>query len=113
VLIELTAAGEQLAREAPSLLQEHFHRELSRLEEWEQTMILATLQRIASMMDAQHIEVPPVLISGDAETAGEGVAGYLDETVLPADEGPFAEELPGAISEYPAEEPNRHAQGEA
>ncbi len=39
--------------------------------------------------------------------------GYLDEAVVPTDEGPFAEELPGAISEYPAEDPNRHAQGEA
>ena len=105
VLVELTEAGEDLVREAPSLLQEHFHRELSRLQEWEQTMILATLQRIASMMDAEQIEAAPVLIPGVASAEAEDVSRYLEKAVVATDETPLAEESPGAISEYPAEEP--------
>ena len=65
VAIQLTEDGEKLIAEAPSLLQDRFHRELSKLKEWEQTMILATLQRIASMMDAEDIDAAPVLVSGD------------------------------------------------
>ena len=65
--VELTAEGDTgLLEEAPSPLQERFHHELSRLHEWERTMILATLQRIASMMDAEEIEAAPVLVPGVA-----------------------------------------------
>ncbi|MBN1591232.1 MAG: winged helix-turn-helix transcriptional regulator [Pirellulales bacterium] len=62
VLVELTEAGADLVCKAPSPLQEHFHGELSRLEEWERTMILATLERIAAMMDAEPIETAPMLM---------------------------------------------------
>jgi len=62
VAVELTDSGGQLADEAPSPLHDRFHRELARLQQWEQNMILATLQRIASMMDAEQIEA----ISSDA-----------------------------------------------
>ena len=92
VLVELTEAGEKLVAEAPSLLQERFHRELSRLEQWEQTTILATLQRIASMMDAEKIEAFPVLGAGVAGAAEEDVSRYLRKAVVPTDETPLAEE---------------------
>jgi DNA-binding MarR family transcriptional regulator len=56
----VTKSGQDLLNQAPSLLQEHFRRELGKLEEWEQMLILSTLQRIASMMETESIE-PPVL----------------------------------------------------
>ena len=59
VLASLTPEGSRIAQAAPSPLQEQFHRELSRLQEWEQTQMLATLQRIASMMDADEIDALP------------------------------------------------------
>jgi DNA-binding MarR family transcriptional regulator len=105
VLVELTGAGQELAREAPSLLQERFHRELSRLQEWEQTMILATLQRIASMMDAEKIEAVPVLGAGVAGAVEEDVSRYLERAVVPTDETPFAEESPGTIPPSFLEDP--------
>lgn len=64
VLVELTAEGTQLLDRTPSLLHERFRDELSHVEEWERTMILATLQRIASMMDAEGLDAAPVLVSG-------------------------------------------------
>jgi DNA-binding MarR family transcriptional regulator len=48
--ISLSEAGRKLLQEAPSPLQDTFRQELSRLPEWERTQILATLQRIADMM---------------------------------------------------------------
>jgi DNA-binding MarR family transcriptional regulator len=64
-----TAKGLKLLRDAPSPLQDRFRSEFSKLEEWEQTHMLATLQRIAAMMDAEELEASPVLTTGAAVTA--------------------------------------------
>jgi len=106
VYVELTEAGDKLVQEAPSLLQQRFHRELSRLQEWEQTMILATLQRIAAMMDAERIEAVPVLVPGVAGAADEDVSRYLERAVVANDETPLAEELPGTIADSSGEKPS-------
>jgi len=105
VHVELTEAGDKLVKEAPSLLQERFHHGLSQLKEWEQTMILATLQRIAAMMDAERIEAAPVLGPGVPSAGGEDVSHYLESTVVPTDQTPLTEELPGTIADPPGEEP--------
>jgi hypothetical protein len=63
-----TAAGLKLLDAAPSPLQDRFRFEFSKLEEWEQTHMLATLQRIAAMMDAEELEAAPVLTTGAAVT---------------------------------------------
>jgi DNA-binding MarR family transcriptional regulator len=105
VLVELTEAGDKLATEAPSPLQQRFHRGLSQLQQWEQTMILATLQRIAAMMDAERIEAVPVLVPGVAGAVEEDVSRYLERAVVPTNETPLAEELPGTIAHSPGEEP--------
>jgi DNA-binding MarR family transcriptional regulator len=62
--ILITEAGHAVLVEAPSLLQDRFRRELGRLEDWERTLILATLQRIASMMDAETLAAAPFLATG-------------------------------------------------
>ena len=49
----------------PSLLQEHFIDRLDKINEWEQTLILSSLQRIAYMMDAEDLSASPVLASHD------------------------------------------------
>lgn len=64
----VTADGLALLEVAPSPLQDRFRSKLSRLEEWEQTQMLATLQRIAAMMDAEDLEAAPVLTTGAAVT---------------------------------------------
>lgn len=78
VVVQLTPDGEIFLAEAPSLLQERFHRKLSKLEQWEQTMILATLQRIATMMDADDIDAAPVLLSGDADAVPDDFVCSLE-----------------------------------
>ncbi|MGQ0634264.1 MAG: MarR family winged helix-turn-helix transcriptional regulator [Planctomycetaceae bacterium] len=51
VRVSLTDAGKQLFASAPSPLCETFRERLRALPEWEQTNLLGTLQRIASMME--------------------------------------------------------------
>ncbi len=52
VLVRATADAKALGDALP-LLQESFVAEFRRLQEWEQTLILSSLQRVASMMDAK------------------------------------------------------------
>lgn len=60
----LTETGVEVLKNAPTPLQDHFAKQFNDLQEWEQTMIIASLQRIAHMMDAQHIDASPVLDVG-------------------------------------------------
>jgi hypothetical protein len=55
---------------APRPLQESFIRQFQDLQEWEQTMILSSLERVAYMMDAQHIDASPVLDVGALDRIG-------------------------------------------
>jgi DNA-binding MarR family transcriptional regulator len=60
----LTDQAVGILKESPIPLQEHFTRQFGDLQEWEQTMITSSLQRVAQMMDAQHIDASPVLDIG-------------------------------------------------
>ncbi|MDX1490349.1 MAG: MarR family transcriptional regulator [Pseudohongiellaceae bacterium] len=71
----LTDKGSETISRAPRPLQEDFARQFSELKDWEQTMIISSLQRVAHMMDAQHIDASPVLDIGTLDRA------------LPASEG--------------------------
>ncbi len=61
----LTEKGMDFIRDAPTPLQEHFVRQFRDLRDWEQSMIISSLQRVALMMDAEHIDASPVLDVGD------------------------------------------------
>jgi DNA-binding MarR family transcriptional regulator len=82
VAIVVTEEGSRVRRAAPSLLQETFRQRLSRLEDWERHWLLAALQRVAAMMDAEALDAAPVLetgpIEGPPSDAGES-AGATSE----------------------------------
>lgn len=61
VEVQITDAGRKLLERTPSLLQDRFRAELSRLEEWELHSLLATLGRIAAMMHAEELDAAPHL----------------------------------------------------
>jgi DNA-binding MarR family transcriptional regulator len=63
----LTDKGTALIKEAPTPLQDHFIKRFRDLQDWEQSMILSSLERIAQMMDAEHIDASPVLDIGDLD----------------------------------------------
>jgi DNA-binding MarR family transcriptional regulator len=81
----LTDEAIHILRDAPMPLQEHFIRQFRDLHEWEQTMIIASLQRVAHMMDAQHIDASPVLDVGilDRQDVDLSKADVYDEQKLP------------------------------
>ncbi|MGD8396166.1 MAG: MarR family winged helix-turn-helix transcriptional regulator [Candidatus Eiseniibacteriota bacterium] len=76
VIVRVTALGHETLEVAPSLLQDRFRTQLARLAEWERSMILATLQRIAAMMDVEDLAADPVLVTGpvgaESPPAGAG-----------------------------------------
>lgn len=77
--VRLTEEGERVLRDAPSLLQDQFLQRLGELKEWERTQILATLQRIAGMMDAAAIEAAPVLSSELVDATAGHVPLHIEE----------------------------------
>jgi DNA-binding MarR family transcriptional regulator len=60
----LTLEAASIIEQAPVPLQKNFSTRFNVLEEWEQTMIISSLQRVAKMMDAEHIDASPVLDIG-------------------------------------------------
>ena len=83
VLVEVTQQGLAVLEESPPLLQERFIQRFGELEEWEQTQLLASLQRIASMMDAVDIDASPVLSSGSVRATPEAVEKVLVPPATP------------------------------
>lgn len=69
VYAALTATGRQALEGAPRPLQEHFVRRFLELHEWEQSMILSALQRVALMMDAEALDAAPLLDIGAPDRA--------------------------------------------
>ncbi|MCP5380933.1 MAG: MarR family transcriptional regulator [Kordiimonadaceae bacterium] len=65
IMVCLTEKGKLKLEEAPELLQAGFLREYGKLEVWEKTMLISSLQRIATMMDAEDIDASPILDVGE------------------------------------------------
>ncbi|GAC32120.1 MarR family winged helix-turn-helix transcriptional regulator [Paraglaciecola polaris] len=64
VAVRLTESGTNAFKNAPTLLQEHFINRFEALDEWEQTQLVSTMQRIAKMMDAEALDAAPLLQVG-------------------------------------------------
>ena len=64
VLVQATAAGQKLMETAPPLMQEAFVERFNSLQDWEQAMILSSLQRLVSIMNAKAIKAAPILAAG-------------------------------------------------
>ncbi len=94
VTIRVTDEGAAVLAAAPSLLQDRFRNELAKLEEWEQTMMLGMLQRIATMMDAEGIDAAPVLVTGSMGATSQDVVpdANTSERAMVSPEHPEAPE---------------------
>ncbi|GAA5189629.1 MarR family transcriptional regulator [Ferrimonas gelatinilytica] len=67
VQLFLSDEGKALLDSAPQPLQEHFIQRYQTLEPWEQTLLLSSVERIASMMDAEELDAAPVLTVGQIQ----------------------------------------------
>lgn len=65
VEVLLTDKGRQMVELAPEPLQTGFLREYRKLERWEQHQLIASVQKIAVLMDAEDIDASPILTTGE------------------------------------------------
>lgn len=61
----ITEQGRATLNDAPDPLQQRFVRKFAAMEDWEQSMLLAGLERVAAMLDAEDLDASPVLDTGD------------------------------------------------
>ncbi|MCF3972154.1 MarR family winged helix-turn-helix transcriptional regulator [Paracoccus salsus] len=75
--VVVTQAGARAMNNAPNALQQQFVQGFGAMADWEQAMMIATLERVAALLNAGEIDASPVLAAGDirivrprARTAG-------------------------------------------
>jgi DNA-binding MarR family transcriptional regulator len=83
VNVAATEKASLLLRNSPPLLQEQFIQRFNALLDWEQALILSTLQRVAGMMDTQELSVSPVLTPGPIPAPPEAVKQMEDTSDAP------------------------------
>ncbi|MCF7979620.1 MAG: hypothetical protein K9L82_16740, partial [Chromatiaceae bacterium] len=87
VMVSATDKAVAIMARSPPLLQEAFVQRFQALEEWEQSLLISSLQRITTLMGVEQLDASPVLAaepvaSGDdpmpAASDAEGGAPMLD-----------------------------------
>ena len=63
----LTGSGTEALRQAPDALQQQFVSGFHALQDWEQSQLVASLERVAAMLNAQGIDASPVLTLGEID----------------------------------------------
>ncbi len=64
ITVMLTEAGAAILENAPSILQQRFERGFEKLEDWEQSFLVAALERTVALLDAEELDAAPVLDVG-------------------------------------------------
>jgi hypothetical protein len=59
--------GRTRLADAPETLQAEFLIEYRKLDSWERQMLISSVERIATMMDAKNIDASPILTSGEIQ----------------------------------------------
>lgn len=65
--IVMTEKGREAIERAPDALQQLYVRKFEALEDWEQAQLVASLERVAAMLDAEDTDAAPVLDVGDID----------------------------------------------
>ena len=63
--VVISSAGRTATDDAPDALQQRYVRAFEKLKDWEQAQLLASLERVAAMLDADDIDAAPVLTAGE------------------------------------------------
>lgn len=83
VIVMVTPQGETIIKQTPPLLQERLSEKFAQLEDWEQTLILSSLQRIVSMLEVQKLDAASLLAIGPLTADSEQTQEFLDPPVSP------------------------------
>ena len=71
VHVEMTEQGLSILGNAPDSLQQRFESAFNKLESWEQSFLVAALERTVSLLDAEQLDAAPVLDVGAVGTLAE------------------------------------------
>lgn len=63
--VVMTALGQSTLERAPDTLQQRYVRSFEELADWEQAQLVSSLERIASMLDAERLDASTVLMTGE------------------------------------------------
>lgn len=63
--LTITDAGKARLDAAPNALQQRYVQQFESLPEWEQSMIVSVLERVAMMLDEGKYDASPVLATGE------------------------------------------------
>ena len=77
VVVRLTPSGTDAIAKSPPLLRDRFLAQLAGMPAWEQTQMLATLQRVAHLMHADGIDAEPFLHHGPTSPANTGLPASI------------------------------------
>lgn len=67
VLVRVTPEGRAALAGAPDMLQDLFETRFERLYDWEQASVVAALERVAALLDAEAIDAAPLLDVGEID----------------------------------------------
>ena len=63
--VKITDKGRETIELAPDMLQSQFEKNFQNLHDWEQSMIVACLQRVSFFLEAETIDAAPILDYGE------------------------------------------------
>lgn len=63
--LKVTALGAETLKTAPDILQAQFQEQFQKLEDWEQSQLVSSLQRVARLLGADQIDAAPILDLGE------------------------------------------------
>jgi hypothetical protein len=79
VFVSVTNQGQHIISNTPPLLQEQLSEKFARLEDWEQNLILSSLQRIVSMLEVQKLDAASMLATGPLTADSDLTQEFLEE----------------------------------
>lgn len=65
IMVTILSVGEDAIRKAPDGLQDKFGARYKELEDWEQAMLVAALERLSQLLDASDLDAAPILDIGE------------------------------------------------
>lgn len=71
VSVELTSEGRTALANMPDVLQDRFAARFARLADWEQASVIAALERVAELLNAEGMDASPILDIGALDRTAE------------------------------------------
>ncbi|SLN69780.1 putative HTH-type transcriptional regulator YusO [Roseivivax jejudonensis] len=96
--LTITPSGLEKVEAAPDALQQRYVAQFEALPAWEQSMVVAVLERVAGMLDAGQLDAAPVLAMGDITRMHQQSAASNRESAPARDAAPAAEAEPRRVA---------------